>query len=149
MRYRWKTGMFAWVLFRLTGLALVGYLAMHIMIISNLHDPEKFDKAMKFLGSWQFRVLELGLFFAVLYHALNGVRIFIVDFFNGSLYQAKLFWALAVVGVILFAAGAYPILSHALYWKNVQQGNSEHRVSVPAEPVNELALVVSMEEDHE
>ena len=149
MRYRWKTGMFAWVLFRLTGLALVGYLAMHIMVISNLHDPDKFDAAMSFLGSWKFRMLELGLFFAVLYHALNGIRVFIVDFFNGSLYQAKLFWALAVVGVILFAAGAYPILSHAFYWKNVQEGQNQPHVSAPAEPTVETALLIIGEEGYE
>lgn len=126
MRYRWKTGMLAWVLFRITGLALVGYLAMHILVISNLHDPDKFDNTMKFLGSWHFRILELGLFFVVLYHALNGIRVFIVDFFNGSAYQAKLFWGLAVLGFVLFIAGAYPMVSHALYWKDVQQGKAVH-----------------------
>ncbi len=126
MRYRWKTGMLAWVLFRLTGLALVGYLAMHIIVISNLHDPNKFNETMRFLGSWQFRILELGLFFVVLYHALNGIRVIIVDFFNGSVHQAKMFWGLAVLGLILFIAGAYPMVSHALYWKDVQQGKITH-----------------------
>lgn len=122
MHYKWKTGMLAWVLFRVTGLALVGYLAMHILVISNLHDPAKFNRTMQFLGSWEFRILELGLFAVVLYHALNGVRIFVVDFFNGSRHQARLFWGLMAAGVVLFALGAYPMLSHALYWKDVQQG---------------------------
>lgn len=126
MRYRWKTGMLAWVMFRITGLALVGYLSMHIMVISNLHDPNKFNATMKFLGSWQFRILELGLFFVVLYHALNGLRVIIVDFFNGSVHQAKMFWGLAALGLILFIAGAYPMVSHALYWKDVQQGKKTH-----------------------
>ncbi len=123
------TGMLAWIMFRLSGLALVGYLAAHIMVISNLHDPEKFDSTMAFLGSWQFRTLEIGLLLVVLYHALNGVRIFIVDFFNGSLYQAKLFWSLMAVGVVLFCAGTYPMLSHALYWKDVQQCEKTHVVT--------------------
>jgi len=126
MRYRWKTGMLAWILFRVTGLALVGYLAMHIMVISNLHDPNKFNSTMKFLGSWQFRILELGLFFVVLYHALNGIRVIIVDFFNGSVHQARMFWGLAVLGFVLFIAGAYPMVSHALYWKDVQGGKIKH-----------------------
>ncbi len=127
MHYRWKTGMLAWVLFRVTGLALVGYLAMHLMVISNLHDPNKFDATMRFLGSWQFRILELGLFFVVLYHALNGIRVIIVDFFNGSVHQARLFWGLAALGFVLFIAGAYPMVSHALYWKDVQQGRKTHQ----------------------
>jgi len=118
MFYRPKTGMLAWILFRITGLALVFYLAMHILVISNLHDPAKFDKTMEFLGSWQFRLLEIGLFLVVLYHALNGIRIFIIDFFNGSLYQAKMWWILMGIGVVLFAAGAYPMFEDALHWKN-------------------------------
>jgi len=126
MHYRWKTGMLAWALFRITGLALVAYIAMHILVISNLHDPAKFDKTMDFLGSWKFRLLEIGLFGVVLYHSLNGVRILIVDFFNGSQHQAKLFWGVVVAGVILFAAGTFPMLSHALYWKDVQEGKTTH-----------------------
>jgi len=120
MLYKIKTGMLAWILFRLTGLGLVFYMALHIHVISNLHDPTKFNDAMAFLGSWQFRFLEIGLFILVLYHALNGIRIFIVDFFNGSLYQAKLFWTLMGVGFFLFLAGAYPMVSHALHWKKEQ-----------------------------
>ncbi len=123
MQYRWKTGMFAWILFRLSGLALVVYLVMHINVISNLHDPTKFNQTMAFLGSWQFRMLEIGLFGVVLYHSLNGIRIFIVDFFNGALYQAKLFWSLVAVGVVLFIAGSYPILTHALHWLNNPGGH--------------------------
>lgn len=117
MRYRWwKTGMLAWILFRLSGIALVVYLVMHINVISSLHNRDTFDETMRFLGSWQFRMLEIGLFAVVLYHALNGIRIFIVDFFNGALYQAKLFWALMAVGVVLFLLGAYPMFSHAIHW---------------------------------
>ncbi len=129
MRYRIKTGMLAWLLFRLTGLAIVVYLALHITVISNLHDPEKFNGTMEFLGSWQFRMLEIGLFIVVLYHALNGMRIFIIDFFNGSLYQAKLFWILMAVGLILFATGTYPMLSHALYWKK-RESKDSHAVLI-------------------
>jgi succinate dehydrogenase / fumarate reductase cytochrome b subunit len=132
MHYRWKTGMLAWAMFRITGLALVGYMAMHIIVISNLHDPAKFDATMGFLGSWTFRLLEIGLFVVVLYHALNGVRIFIVDFFNGALFQARLFWILMAVGGVLFIAGAYPMFSHAMHWKHIQQGSAHTQLMKPA-----------------
>lgn len=123
MRYRYKTGMLAWVLFRLSGLVLVFYLAMHILVISSLSDPNKFDKTMEFLGSWQFRMLEIGLLGLVIYHSMNGVRIFIIDFFDGALYQARLFWVLMAVAAVIFAAGAYPIMHHALYWKKQSSGS--------------------------
>ena len=115
MWYRVKTGMFAWIIFRITGLALVVYLFMHIHVIGNLYNPAKFDQTMSFLGSPLFRILELGLLAAIIIHAMNGVRIFIVDFGKGALVQAKLFWILFLVGVILFVAGSYPMIQHALH----------------------------------
>ena len=118
MWYRVKTGMFAWLIFRITGLALVFYLIMHIHVVSSLANPAAFDKTMNFLGSPLFRILELGLLAAVLIHAMNGVRILIVDFGKGALYQAKLFWILFAVGIVLFIAGSYPMISHALHAKD-------------------------------
>ncbi len=124
MHYRWKTGMLAWVLNRLTGLALVFYLSLHIWVISSLPDPTKFDRTMSFLGSWQFRLLEIGLLLVVIYHALNGVRIMIVDFFGGAVHQARIFWILAVIGFILFIAGAIPMFQHTLHQINKEKEKS-------------------------
>ncbi|MFN3821511.1 MAG: succinate dehydrogenase, cytochrome b556 subunit [bacterium] len=136
MHYRWKTGMWAWVLNRITGLALVGYLAMHIMVISNLHNPAKFDATMKFLGSWEFRLLEIGLFLVVLYHGLNGIRILIVDFFGGAVHHVRLFRWLVAIGVILFLLGTYPMFNHAVYWKKVKEGKIIHQTILQTHPVN-------------
>ncbi|MCF7810964.1 succinate dehydrogenase, cytochrome b556 subunit [bacterium] len=120
MRYKVKTGMFAWLIFRISGLLLVLYLIIHINVIGNLSDPAQFDTTMTTLGSWQFRILEIGLLAVIIVHAMNGIRIFIVDFANGSLYQKKLFWTLFAVGAILFLAGTYPMLSHTLHAKDKQ-----------------------------
>jgi len=124
MIYRVKTGMFAWLMFRITGLTLIVYLGLHLTVVSSLQNPATFDKTMGWLGSWQFRLLEIGLFVAVLYHALNGIRILLVDFGRGALAQAKIFWILAVIGFVLLVAGGYPMLSHALHWKSVQEGRA-------------------------
>ncbi|HHE46195.1 MAG TPA: succinate dehydrogenase, cytochrome b556 subunit [Bacteroidetes bacterium] len=126
MFYRPKTGMLAWILFRTTGILLIIYLAMHITVISNLHNPGKFNETMAFLGSWQFRLLEIGLYAVVIYHALNGVRILIIDFWKGALFQAKMFWILAAIGLVLFVAGAYPIFTHAMYWKHNPDKSNYH-----------------------
>ena len=140
MWYRVKTGMFAWILFRVTGIALVVYLAMHLTVISNLHNPGKFNETMAFLGSWQFRLLEIGLLAVIIYHALNGVRILFVDFGKGSLYQAKLFWILAVIGLVLFIVGAYPIFNHAMYWKDKGVGQTTHTLIKQSTPARILPL---------
>jgi len=68
-------------------LLLVFYLIVHIKAIETLSDPARFDDTMTSLGSWQFRVLEIGLLATIIVHAVKGVRILIIDFANGSLYQ--------------------------------------------------------------
>ena len=115
MRYRVKTGMAAWLLHRITGLGLVVYLVLHINVISNLHDPAGFNKVMTFLGSPLFRFLEVGLLAFVIYHAVNGIRVIWVDFFEGSANQAKIFWVLTVIGVIIFILGAIPMVQHGIH----------------------------------
>jgi len=49
----------------------------------------------------------------VIYHALNGVRVFLIDFINATQKHAAIWWALAVVGLVIFLFGAYPMLHHA------------------------------------
>ncbi len=112
MRYKWKTGMWAFVLHRVTGLALTVYLLMHINVVSTLHNPDSFDKTMAFLNMPLFKILEIGLLLAVIYHALNGVRVFLIDFTNSTRTHVKIWWVLAAIGFVIFVVGAYPFLHH-------------------------------------
>ena len=115
MRYRVKTGMAAWLLHRITGLGLVFYLVLHINVVSYLHNPATFNQVMGFLGSPLFRFLEIGLLGCVIYHAMNGIRVIWVDFFGGSAYHEKVFWILAVIGVVIFIFGAIPMIQHGIH----------------------------------
>ncbi|MCL4479549.1 MAG: succinate dehydrogenase, cytochrome b556 subunit [Deltaproteobacteria bacterium] len=110
--YRYHSGTVAWILHRLSGLALIGYLLIHIWVIHRLETPQGFDTVMKFLNQPMFKILELGLWGVILYHAINGLRIIIIDFVKGSLIQKPLFWATVAIGIILLFAGAVPFLSH-------------------------------------
>ncbi len=112
MHYKWKTGMVAFVMHRISGLALTLYLILHLNVVSNLHDPGKFDAAMNFLNQPLFKLLEIGLLFAVIYHALNGVRVFLIDFCDMTRSHAKVWWVLAAIGAVIFIVGAYPFLRH-------------------------------------
>jgi succinate dehydrogenase / fumarate reductase cytochrome b subunit len=106
-------GSWAWVLHRLAGLALIFYLCLHIWVINSLtHGEQVFNTVMTFLNSTPFKLLETGLWGVILFHAFNGVRIVIVDFFKGSLAHKKLFVALIAVAFVLWALGSYLILSH-------------------------------------
>ena len=93
-------------LHRLAGLALIFYLSLHIWVINSLTYGEKtFNDVMIFLSSPLFKLLEVGLWGVILFHAFNGVRIVIVDFFKGSLAQKKWFIRADRHGLCLVGAG--------------------------------------------
>ena len=114
MHYKVKTGMLAWILHRASGIALAFYLPLHIYATSSLHDPEKFNLVMRFLNQPIFKLAEIGLLAAVIYHSLNGVRILIIDWFGGTRNHVKVFWVLAIIGIILFIAGSATFVRHGL-----------------------------------
>lgn len=108
--YRWHTGTWAWILHRLSGVALISYLWLHIWVIHYLaKGPEEFNALMRFLTSPIFKLLELGLFGVILYHALNGIRIILIDLgWAAELRGQKFtFWVLVVIGIIAVGFGAY------------------------------------------
>lgn len=115
-RYGLNTGLFAWILHRLTGLALVLYLLLHLTVLSSLaKGPEAFNKLMASMNIFIFKVLEVGLFGVFLYHGLNGVRVIMSDFGMESKYHKNLFWAFFALVIILVLIGGYPIIKHALH----------------------------------
>ncbi|MGD2090096.1 MAG: succinate dehydrogenase, cytochrome b556 subunit [Candidatus Aminicenantes bacterium] len=106
-------GSWAWILHRLSGLALIFYLTLHIWVINTLTmGPEKFNNVTQFLSSPLFKLLEAGLWGVILYHAFNGIRVVIVDFFKGSLMHKKLFAVLIAIAFVLWALGSYMLISH-------------------------------------
>ncbi len=113
LNYYKFVGSWAWILHRLSGLALIFYLTLHIWVINTLTmGPEKFERVIQFLSSPLFKFLEVGLWGVILYHAFNGVRVVIVDFFKGSLVHKKLFVVLIAIAFVLWALGSYLLISH-------------------------------------
>ena len=111
MLYKWRTGGISWILHRVTGVGITVYLLIHILTVSNLLKGETaFNKAMETVQQPIFILGEIALLGAIVFHALNGIRILIIDFGKGSLYQKKLFWIFMVLAAIIFAIGTLPIL---------------------------------------
>ncbi len=109
--------MWAWLLFRISGLILVFYLGAHIIVISTGAwgvDGGTFDRVMDFLEHPVALILDLALVVAVLYHALNGVRIILMDF-NVGVHQHKIiFWIAMAVVVICFAFFFWVLLDYLI-----------------------------------
>ena len=74
--YKGKTSMWLYIFHRVTGVALFGYLLLHIISTSLiLLGPEIYEGAEAIYKNFYFRIAEIGLFGAVLAHAINGLRI--------------------------------------------------------------------------
>ncbi len=117
MRYHRFAGSWAWILHRISGLALTAYIFMHIIALSNLQKWKSdkgvaFDEEMALFSRPFFLVIEWLLFAFVLYHTLNGIRIVLVDFANGARYHKQLHYAVLAIGVVAFLVMGYVIFSH-------------------------------------
>jgi succinate dehydrogenase / fumarate reductase cytochrome b subunit len=99
--------MWAWVLFRVSGVLLVLYLAAHIIITSMGHFGGTYDDLMGIFDHPVAVVLDLCLVGVVLYHALNGVRIILMDFGVGIQRHKIVFWVCMAAAAICFAFFAY------------------------------------------
>ncbi len=109
MRYQMREGMVAWLLHRITGVGVVLFLLLHVLDITLIGwGPKTFNALLFFYRAVPFRVLEVFLLAGVLYHALNGIRIILVDFSRrGNAHQKVLFYGEMVVFTGLFVPALY------------------------------------------
>ena len=110
------TGEAAQLLQRITGVLLLVYLLLHVLTIHKLSEgPAAFDQALATFRNPLFKLLEIGLLGVVILHALNGVRITLLDLGIARDRQRQLFWGLAVaLGAMVFLLGAIPLFLHSV-----------------------------------
>ncbi|HMM40555.1 MAG TPA: succinate dehydrogenase, cytochrome b556 subunit [Thermomicrobiales bacterium] len=110
--YRGDRGMLAWALHRLTGLGVLLFLLVHIADIFVVsYGPDEFDSLLFIYHSLGFRLLEVVLVGALFYHAYNGIRIILIDFWDrASLIQQQLWYATIVLFVATFIPTAILML---------------------------------------
>ena len=112
----WKgVGMWAWILFRVSGLVLAAYLFVHIWVISQgrAGGADRLDSLFEFFDKPFLVFLDSVLVAAVLYHALNGVRVILMDFGVGIRQHKLIFWICMIVAaaaVWVFAYEAIPFI---------------------------------------
>ena len=106
--YRGKVGMWSWVLHRITGVAIFFFLLVHVLDTSLVRlSPEAYNVVVATYKTPLIGLGELGLVGAILYHAFNGLRVILIDFWRkGVKYQNVMFWVVIAVSVILVAAFA-------------------------------------------
>lgn len=102
--YRGRDGMWTWVAHRLAGVMLFFFLFAHVIDTALVNvSPEAYDTAMDTYKTPIVGLMEVGLVAAVLFHAFNGLRIVLVDFWSqGPRYQRQMSVAVLIICVALF-----------------------------------------------
>ena len=77
---RWGFERYLYTLHRLTGLGLLGYFVLHIFVTSSRAlGPEWWDRAMGAVSGPLFTIGEYLVFAAFAFHAVNGIRLAIIE----------------------------------------------------------------------
>jgi succinate dehydrogenase / fumarate reductase cytochrome b subunit len=105
--YKGSPGQWSWLAHRITGVAVILFLFAHVVDTAVIGwGPEAYNRVLRVYHNWGVRLLELGLVAAVMYHAINGLKIMIVDFWPASTRHYK---ALSLASTGLFLAAMIPI----------------------------------------
>lgn len=104
--YRGREGMWSWVLHRITGVAIFFFLLVHVLDTSLVRlSPDAYNAVM---GTYKTVVMGLGeiaLVGAIVFHAFNGLRIILIDFWSkGTRYQKVMFYIVVALWLLTMLA---------------------------------------------
>lgn len=101
--YRGREGMWSWVLHRITGVAIYFFLLVHILDTSLVRvSPEAYNAVINTYKTPIMGLGETALVVAIGFHALNGLRIILIDFWSvGAKHQKVMFWIVIALWVLL------------------------------------------------
>lgn len=105
--------MYSWIGRRLAGLGVVVFLLFHIADTALLlWGPQVYDTVVQLYQKPLFRLGEVGLVAAVIYHGLSGLHIIILDLWDAAhKYQKQLVILEYVLFAALFLPAAFIMLS--------------------------------------
>lgn len=105
IRYRGKSGQYSWLAHRISGLAILGFLVIHVWDTANAYFwPQAYAWSIAVFKFPLFGLGEIGIMAAVLFHAFNGIRITILDFkpewWKYQKVSARIVWILFFIAFI-------------------------------------------------
>jgi succinate dehydrogenase / fumarate reductase, cytochrome b subunit len=105
--YKGSPGQWSWLLHRITGVAVILFLFAHVVDTAVVGwGPEAYNRVVSVYHNWVVKLLELGLVAAVLYHAINGVKIMVFDFWPATTRHMK---GIALASTVIFVLSMIPV----------------------------------------
>lgn len=118
LTYRGGGPMLAFVLHRVSGLGIVLFVSLHILagffshIVSTDWSSDLGNQLNILYENWIFQIF---IYFFVLYHALHGLRVTLLDLWPGFLkYQREAIWLQWLVFIPIYALTIFIMVRNAL-----------------------------------
>ncbi|GAA0526065.1 succinate dehydrogenase, cytochrome b556 subunit [Saccharopolyspora subtropica] len=114
--YRGDLGMWSWVAHRITGVLTFFFLFVHVLDTALVRvSPNAYDTVINTYKHPVMILFELGLLAAVLFHAFNGIRVMLVDFWSkGTRYQKPMLWTVVALWLVLIVPAAITLIGRAV-----------------------------------
>ena len=114
LNYQGGGPMLAWMLHRITGLGILAFVGLHV--ISSFFMQQTGSDVATFINTiyehWAFQIF---VAFFVLFHALNGLRIAILDIWPKFLtYQREALWLQLTIFVPVYGLTVFLLIQHSL-----------------------------------
>jgi succinate dehydrogenase / fumarate reductase cytochrome b subunit len=96
--------------------AVFFFLFVHVLDTALVRvSPNSYDLVIATYKTPIVNLLEVGLVGAVLFHALNGLRIILIDFWSkGPRLQRQMTWLIAAIWFVVMIPGFYFMMKHTL-----------------------------------
>lgn len=116
--YQVSWSQLAWFGHRASGIGVLLFLFLHIVETSTvLLGPEVYDFTQAFYRNLPAKIGEVILFAALVYHALNGIRVIAMDFWPGlTIYYRPLTYGVIVATVIVMVPIGVFVVTPYLPW---------------------------------
>jgi succinate dehydrogenase / fumarate reductase cytochrome b subunit len=110
--YRGREGMWSWVAHRVTGVLVFFFLFAHVLDTALVRvSPNDYDRVVDTYKHPVVTLMEVGLVAAVLFHALNGIRVMLVDFWEkGVRLQRQMLYVEVFLFIALMVPAAFFML---------------------------------------
>ena len=114
--YRGREGMWSWVAHRVTGVLIFFFLFAHVLDTALVRvSPDSYNAIIDTYKTPVVNLMEVGLLGAVLFHALNGLRVMAIDFWEkGPRYQKQMTYVVLGIFVVAMAAAAPRMVMHTI-----------------------------------
>ena len=114
--YRGREGMWSWVAHRVTGVLIFFFLFAHVLDTALVRvSPDSYNRIMDTYKTPLVNLMEVGLVGAVLYHALNGLRVMAIDFWSkGTRYQKQMSFVVVGVVLVVMIPATYYMIEHTV-----------------------------------